>query len=188
MSAFEKPLKRVGLNHIELEAVFHQVFESSHRTRLVGGAAEPLYSPASNAVSFHQIIYTRDYAASALHEIAHWCVAGRQRRLQEDYGYWYAPDGRSEQQQALFEKVEVKPQALEWIFSVAAGRGFRVSADNLAAELGASNEFKDAIFHQVQHYCVEGLPNRAHKFTEALAERSGLCSPLTPDYYLREVL
>lgn len=188
MSAFEKPLKRVGLNHIELEAVFHQVFESSHRTRLVGGADEPLYSPASNAVSFHQIIYTRDYAASALHEIAHWCVAGSQRRLLEDYGYWYAPDGRSEQQQALFEKVEVKPQALEWIFSVAAGRGFRVSADNLEAELGASNEFKDAIFHQVQHYFVEGLPNRAHKFTEALAERSGLCSPLTPDYYLREVL
>ena len=40
---------------------------------------------------------------------------------------WYAPDGRTKEQQALFEQVEIKPQAIEWMFSKAFGRRFRVS-------------------------------------------------------------
>ncbi|WP_439133697.1 elongation factor P hydroxylase [Pseudomaricurvus sp.] len=188
MSAFETPVERVALNHRELESVFHEVFEQSYRTRLVGGGEEPLYQPATTDHDFHQIIYTRDYAASALHEIAHWCVAGTERRKLEDYGYWYAPDGRDEQQQTLFERVEVRPQAMEWIFSIASGRDFRVSADNLEAELGASESFKDAIFQQVQQFCAEGLPPRAHQFAQALAARTGLCTPLAPEYFPREGL
>ncbi len=35
-----------------------------------------------------------DFFASALHEISHWCVAGKARREQVDFGYWYCPDGR----------------------------------------------------------------------------------------------
>ncbi len=53
------------------------------------------------------------FYASALHEIAHWCIAGENRCQQVDYGYWYEPNGRSEERQFEFEKVEVKPQALE---------------------------------------------------------------------------
>lgn len=52
---------------------------------------------------------------SALHEISHWTIAGKERRLLADLGYWYAPDGRTREQQALFEQVEVKPQAIEWL-------------------------------------------------------------------------
>ncbi len=37
--------------------------------------------------------------------------------LLPDLGYWYAPDGRIEEQQALFEQVEIKPQAIEWLFA-----------------------------------------------------------------------
>lgn len=188
MSAVEQTFTPVALGNRELEDVFHQVFEASHRTRLLGGGSEPLYRPAASPEGFHTIIYTRDYAASALHEVAHWCVAGAARRLQEDYGYWYAPDGRTAAQQSLFEQVEVKPQAFEWLFSVAAGRKFRVSADNLEAGLGASETFKDAIYQQVQIYCMQGLPARADAFVRALAERTGLCAPLTPGYYRREAL
>lgn len=61
-------------------------------------------------------------------------IAGEQRRLLPDLGYWYAPDGRTAEQQALFEQVEIKPQAIEWLFSKAFGRKFRVSLDNLTGE------------------------------------------------------
>jgi release factor glutamine methyltransferase len=38
-------------------------------------------------------------------------VAGKERRKLEDFGYWYEPDGRSEERQRDFEKVEVKPRS-----------------------------------------------------------------------------
>ncbi len=188
MSALELPPTQTCLDHRQIEEIFHRTFADSYRTRLQGGASEPLYRPATTPEDWHCVYYTRDYAASALHEIAHWCVAGAHRRQQEDYGYWYAPDGRSAEQQALFEQVEVKPQAYEWIFSIAAGRGFRVSADNLEAGLGASDIFKWAIHQQVLHYCQHGLPQRPRLFAEALAAVTGLCDPFKPDYYLLETL
>src|SRR3546814_12851389 len=64
--------------------------------------------------------------------VAHWCLAGAARRRQDDYGYWYAADGRDLEQQHLFEQVEVKPQALELLFSDVCGLNFCVSVDNLA--------------------------------------------------------
>lgn len=188
MSAVEPPVTPRALDHRQLELIFQQVFEHSYRTRLVGAGLEPLYRPAVSPEQLHTIVYSHDYAASALHEVAHWCVAGAARRRQEDYGYWYAPDGRTVGQQTLFEQVEVKPQALEWIFSVAAGRTFQVSADNLDAGLGASDTFKNAIFRQVQTYCATGLPDRANAFVQALAAHTGLCTPLASGYYRREEL
>lgn len=160
----------------QLVEIFNAVFSKSHNTRLVKGAQEPLYRPADEEQSYHSIEFTQNYFASALHEIAHWCVAGEARRQQLDYGYWYAPDGRSEAQQSEFERVEVAPQALEWMFSVAAGVKFRVSADNLAMGLGASSEFKDRIFQRVNDNCLQGVNTRAAAFIAALEayyQRSG---------------
>jgi len=148
----------------DLIQLFDQTFSESHATRLCGGAEEPLYAPGPP----HRIWFTRNYYASALHEVAHWCVAGPARRLQEDYGYWYAPDGRTVAQQTEFERVEVRPQALEWLFSRAAGWRFRPSADNLAAGLGPSDSFKRAIHQQVQRFCREGVSRRVHAFLAAL--------------------
>lgn len=152
----------------DLIQLFDQTFLKSHSTRLRGGASEPLYQPARRSGDVHCIWFTRDYFASALHEVAHWCVAGPERRLREDYGYWYAPDGRTDAEQALFERVEVRPQALEWLFSRAAGRHFRPSADNLAANVGPSETFKQAIHVQVQRFCREGVSERVGAFLEAL--------------------
>lgn len=174
--------------------VFNGCFASpdSLNTRLAGGHEEPYYRPANPdaplADRFHCIEFTRDYAASALHEAAHWCVAGAERRLMPDYGYWYAPDGRSAAQQSEFERVEVKPQALEWIFSMACGMRFRVSADNLDAGLGPSDNFKHNIWLQVQRYCDGAINDRASQFACALAGAFATGDPLQADHYHLEDL
>lgn len=150
-----------------LITVFDHTFSEYH-TQLVAGGDEPVYLPVGPMGEPAKIIFTRDYFASALHEIAHWCVAGSERRKQKDYGYWYVPDGRSPEQQKKFERVEVKPQALEWIFSVASQQRFHVSADNVDGDIGASDGFKRAVWQQALHYCRAGLPRRANEFADAL--------------------
>ncbi len=175
-----------SLSDKQIALVFNQTFFDVYRTRLMGGAQEPLYRPASNGNEAHIIHYSHDYPASALHEVAHWCVAGHKRRQQEDYGYWYAPDGRTAKQQCVFEQVEVLPQALEWIFSVASARQFRVSADNLAAGLGPSEAFKQAIWEQVMQLCQQGLAERPAEFVSALSQHSGVVNPLSITHFRRE--
>lgn len=155
-------------NIFDLIQLFEQCFFMEFHTRLEGGADEPFYLPA-DGLNPAKILFTRDYFASALHEVAHWCVAGDERRGLQDYGYWYAPDGRNMEQQAEFERVEIKPQALEWIFSVACGAKFRVSADNLASGLGPSADFKEAIASQARFYCGN-LPARPARFVSALGD------------------
>jgi elongation factor P hydroxylase len=65
-------------------------------------------------------------------------------------GYWYAPDGRTQEQQACFEQVEIKPQALEWLLTRACDRRFRVSLDNLNGDAGNGERFRDAVYARVQ--------------------------------------
>src|SRR5699024_7455731 len=59
-----------------LVRIFNQVFATTYRTLLEAGGDEPLYQPASEPAGRHRIVFTRDYFASALHEVAHWCIAG----------------------------------------------------------------------------------------------------------------
>ena len=99
----------------DLIRLFDECFLADLNTCLLGGYPEPEYLPADASHPHHRILFTRDYFRSALHEVAHWCVAGPERRLMPDFGYWYAPDGRTAEQQRTFESVEVKPQALEMI-------------------------------------------------------------------------
>ena len=151
-----------------LEKLFAGNFRESHNTILCGGASEPLYQPAHRNNQLHVLYYRENYPASALHEISHWCLAGEARRLLTDFGYWYQPDGRTDQQQREFERVEVKPQALEWMFSEAAGLRFSVSADNLSGGIGASRLFVDAVSKQAQYWCEKPLPARADQFLQGL--------------------
>lgn len=134
--------------------LFNSVF-SSLNVRLVRGDDEPEYFPASEN-SAAQIVFAHGYLASALHEVSHWCIAGKRRRQLLDYGYWYAADGRSEAQQKAFEQVEIKPQALECLFSLACHQPFRVSQDNLFATFDTSNStFEHDVYTQVQHYIAD---------------------------------
>ena len=148
--------------------LFDDTFFKTYQTRLVKGDDEPVYLPANNQVAYHRIVFAHGFFASALHEIAHWCVAGKARRLLEDFGYWYCPDGRDAQQQNDFESVEVKPQALEWCFSMAAGFPFQVSIDNLSGGSSDRLVFQQRILAQVQTYLRDGLPERADRFVAAL--------------------
>ena len=129
---------------------FNQWF-SHLNVELVRGDFEPEYFPALDQAPA-RIQFAHGFFNSALHEISHWSIAGEKRRLLPDLGYWYAPDGRTAEQQALFEQVEIKPQAIEWLFSKAFGRKFRVSLDNLTGEGGNGTTFKDNVFVQVQAY------------------------------------
>jgi elongation factor P hydroxylase len=155
-----------------LERLFDECFAERWGTRLIGGAEEPYYQPATTENTCHLLYYRCDYFASALHEIAHWCIAGERRRTLPDFGYWYAPDGRSPQQQRAFEAVEAKPQALEWLFSLACGYRFYVSADNLGAADSAAPDntaFKQQVLAQARYWQEAGLPPRARLFYDALA-------------------
>lgn len=149
-----------------LEQLFHACFYSQYSTLLVGGAAEPLYTPAQ-AGSPAYIHYTRDYFRSALHEVAHWCVAGEHRRTLEDYGYWYAPEGRTLEQQALFEQVEIRPQAIELLFCAAVGHGFYVSCDNFA-DNSSDEAFANNVWQEAMRMLAEGGPPRAAQWLAQL--------------------
>lgn len=132
-------------------------------------ADEPEYFPAQDG-QLARIQFAHGFFNSALHEISHWTIAGQQRRLLPDLGYWYAPDGRTKEQQAQFEQVEIKPQAIEWLFAKAFGRKFRVSLDNLTGDGGDGTQFKDNVFAQVQRYFTgqDKLPNDAQALIYAL--------------------
>ncbi len=163
-------LKKTPHHHYQhLIEIFEQCFYHQYNTRLVKGRHEPLYLPASAQIAWHQVIFAHGFYASALHETAHWCLAGTVRREQVDYGYWYCPDGRDADMQHQFEQVEIKPQAIEWLFSAAAGFSFQVSCDNVSGSCQPDRvAFQHKVYQQVLVYLQQGLPSRAQQFTEAL--------------------
>ena len=154
---------------IRLEQVFSECFSRRWRTRLLGGASEPYYQPATDSHGMHLLYYRSDYFASALHEAAHWCIAGTARRRCDDFGYWYQAGERSAELQRRFESVEVAPQALEWLFSRACGRGFQLSVDNFAVDNRPPAPFAEAVLARLQGWLASGaLPTRAAQFAAAL--------------------
>lgn len=155
-------------HYSDLIRLFADCFGVSENTRLVAGDNEPYYQPAGE-LPYHQVVFAHGFFASALHEIAHWCIAGSERRQLFDYGYWYEPDGRNAEQQALFEQVERKPQALEWLFSLCCAAPFQVSVDNLSGIEVDRNAFTLAVAQQLDWYLQYGLPPRAEQFGRALA-------------------
>ena len=58
-----------------LISLFNSTFED-YNTRLVLGDDEPIYIPAGDDTGYHQIVFAHGFFSSALHEIAHWCIAG----------------------------------------------------------------------------------------------------------------
>lgn len=170
----------------DLIKLFEQCFAQSYNTQLVKGGVEPVYLPASKQCSHHQIVFAHGYYASALHEIAHWCLAGDSRRLLEDFGYWYLPDGRNTEQQKSFEQVEIKPQAIEWAFCIASRKNFNVSADNLNGADADTVSFKNAVYQQVKEYLNVGFPERAQQFIEVLAVFYQVPLPITLEQFVSD--
>ena len=159
--------------------LFNQEFAESDTTELIGGAAEPYYEPGS----LNRIYFRADYVRSALHEIAHWCVAGRRRRRLADYGYWYSPDGRSAAQQQAFFAVEARPQAIERCFCEAIGIAFSPSVDNVGAQIDPQQLRRFEV--RIQEWCDQfertGMPSRAARFITALRSTTPLSQGTVPD-------
>ncbi len=154
----------------DLISIFNACFAEEYNTQLVKGGDEPIYLPADRERPYHAIFFAHGFFSSALHECSHWLIAGAERRKQVDFGYWYLPDGRTAAQQEIFQSVEVKPQALEWILSMATGHPFRVSIDNLSGVASDPQPFKQAVYDQVKKYDEQGLPARATIFRHALCD------------------
>ena len=160
--------------------IFSAAFFSRYHTLLTSGGSEPTYAPGHRGEPA-VITFREDFAASALHEVAHWCIAGEHRRTMPDYGYWYEGQ-RDECSEARFMAAEASPQALEWVFSVAAGRPFRISADNPHAPEDARNRLRSAVQHEAMRWLARGLPRRAMTFALGLGQASGINAPfLTPE-------
>ncbi|MGQ4180944.1 elongation factor P hydroxylase, partial [Klebsiella pneumoniae] len=86
-----------------------------------------------------------------------------------DFGYWYCPDGRDAMTQSQFEDVEVKPQAFEWLFCVAAGFPFNVSCDNLEGDVEPDRiAFQRRVHARVMTLLEQGIPERPARFIRAL--------------------
>ncbi|WP_067223981.1 elongation factor P hydroxylase [Marinomonas gallaica] len=155
------------MNASFLEKTFHDVFFSAYSTVLKGGFDEPFYL-AKDPQGISQIQYRYDYPSSALHEVSHWCVAGYERRKQDDFGYWYAEDGRSLEQQKEFERFEVQPQAYECIFHWACAMSFEVSVDNLALPDYDAKPFRNVVLEKVRTLIDSDIPERVLTYAEAL--------------------
>ena len=153
-----------------LIAVFNTLFSTQNVT-LVRGDFEPEFFPSVDGQPA-RIEFAHGFFQSALHEISHWSLAGARRRTLSDFGYWYAPDGRTEAQQHAFEQVEIKPQAIECLLSLMCQRRFRVSQDNLHANFDTSQStFAIDVYNQALSYlnAPQTLPKDAKILLTALA-------------------
>ncbi len=166
--------------------VFQRSLGDSCQTALIGGFDEPEYVPGGPG-KMAQIRFRADYLSSALHEVAHWCIAGAARRKLYDFGYWYDTEGRSSEQQLRFERFEVKPQALEWIFAVACNHPFHLSRDNFGVDYISSFDFADAVSSQAGRWCLK-MPLRAARFADSLALEFDIKDHLNQKNYAREAL
>ena len=174
-------------DNLLVESIFNACFGESERTCLVGGWDEPEYVSwdrcfrERGAGALAEIRYRADFVASAFHEVAHWCIAGKARRMQDDFGYWYAGDGRTATEQAVFCGVEARPQAVESFFHQAWGSTFHVSFDNLDGEAIDEQPFRHAVAEE-QRLRRYGLPPRAQRFVRALGSYK---NKLSADFYCK---
>ena len=157
----------------ELVTLLNHHYLGQYNTTIVGGFDEPFYKTFVSEQAA-QIQFSHDYIRSALHELAHWCVAGKERRKLDDFGYWYAADGRNQQQQNEFFQVEIKPQAIEWAYSIVLGINFEASVDNLGTQVQGVDEFNDNLKKQLKQYVTNGFPKRTQEILALFSKYRGI--------------
>lgn len=134
---------------------------------IVGGGEEPFYeAPKGNAKG--RLIFRESFPRSLLHELSHYCLAGKKRRELDDFGYWYAPSGRAEDEQIQFEEAEARPQGLEKRMCEIVGLKFSPSFDNDSV-LPASPRFEDKLEAAYQEMKTNPPPT-AKKALQRLAQ------------------
>ena len=169
------------MNSETISDLFNSTFEKKYRVRLIGGAAEPIYLPPVEKQS-GAICFREDFVSSALHEVAHWCIAGRDRRKMVDFGYEYISPPRDEIAQKIFLQAETRVQGLERLFSEISGVSFSASLDNLDCDEVTTKkmtklvlEFETALETESQNWKLTISRNpasRAATFYDALRENN----------------
>ncbi|MFP8965318.1 elongation factor P hydroxylase [Pokkaliibacter sp. CJK22405] len=130
-----------------------------------GDAEEPFYEAPT--ASTRAVLYFRsNYPRSLLHEMSHYCLAGDRRRGLDDFGFWYAPCGRSAEEQERFEVVEARPQGLEKVLCEIVGLKFSPSLDDFSGR-PASASFLQALEQAYQEMQVSP-PHTANKVLSGL--------------------
>jgi len=171
----------------EIISLFDLLFGEPQNTVLRHAKKDPEYLPCDAFNPQNRVLFANKFATSALHEISHWCIAGKERLLQVDYGYWYEPDGRSPQQQERFLNFEANNQGLEWILAIACNIDFHISTDNLDCNetdrLKQNQEFALKVLYSTLNYLERGLPPRAKMFVEGCWDQFG-----TKPSFDREIL
>jgi elongation factor P hydroxylase len=157
--------------------LFNSEFTQTDNTIIAESLDEPIYLPRDATHPFNRILYTQGSYTSVLHEISHWCIAGSERRLKIDYGYWYKPESQTLEEAELYKKFEAKTHGIEWIFSIAAGVPFYIIPNNLSAGFEVSQDLKEAVHAATLNYLNSGLPVSAERFKQALLK-----------YYKREAV
>jgi elongation factor P hydroxylase len=173
-----------SLTDLEIAGCFNSTLGPANRVRLIGGGNEPLYQPpcyqppcaaadhSGSAVGTWAIIrYTRDYPLSVLHELAHWSLAGRRRRDQLDYGYWYTPPPRTAEQQLAFLAVEERVQAVELLLAGECGLRFRVSVDDVGGCQELERDFAQRVAARSEQLRSGTLPVRARQLLNLFSGR-----------------
>lgn len=155
---------------------FNRSFAKRYATVMVGGADEPVYLPAAGTVPA-RVFFRADFAASALHEAAHWCIAGTVRRRLIDYGYRYQPPPRDAAARQDFFAAERDVQALERVFARCARVPFQISADDFATSVRERDVFAAAVGARADAIVRRGLPLRASIFAGALLRLFGELAP-----------
>ena len=155
----------------EIVEVFNRCFSQAHGVKMLGGADEPLYLPATLDKPA-ELIFREDFPSSALHEAAHWCIAGRQRRESPDFAYTYIAAPRSDSEQALFFAAELRTQALESVFAEAASVIFNPSADNLTVDVAVFGSAIARYRPKTEDWLNSSEGLRALQFCHALVELS----------------
>jgi elongation factor P hydroxylase len=172
---------------IRLEALFARLFRVDEKTVLVRATSiDPVYYPQSDSRALAEIHFANDFFSSALHEIAHWLIAGSERRTKLDYGYWYKPDGRDQKEQQDFEAFEARNQGLEWILSTAANHDFHVSTDNLSGDTTDGSNFAHAVRQNALLFLEKGFSGRSKILIEALINEFGDQQAFSRYWYLVE--
>ena len=133
------------MNSETISDLFNSTFEKKYRVRLVGGATEPIYLPPTNKKT-GVIFFREDFVSSTLHEVAHWCLAGRDRRKMVDFGYEYISPPRDEIAQKIFLQAEARVQGLESLFSEVSGVCFSASLDNLDCDEVTAKKMPKLVF------------------------------------------
>lgn len=159
----------------ELVKLLNGSYLNQYNTKIIGGFDEPFYKASKNG-EIAEIQFSHDYIRSALHELSHWCVAGERRRNIDDYDYWYALDGRNQQQQDEFFKCEIKPQSIEWAFSIICGVKFEASVDNLNNLVDGIELFKSNLNLKINSYLINGFSKRVNSLLILLANHQNIPS------------